>query len=749
MTFDAKKIESILRSAQDKGRDALLETEGLELLQAMGVRTPKYVFVKSSGEIEKALAAGLFREDKVVIKVISEQILHKSDVGGVKITPNNPKAIKSVIEDMEKRFAQYSVEGYTVNQFIRYDASLGHEILFGARFTADFGPVVTVGPGGIYTEFLSRNFLPGKDVAILQPSISAAPASIEKAIKKLAIAPLLFGGLRGQKGSTDFSTVKCIVETFLRLADTFMPRHIQEFEINPMVATEDGLVALDVLLKLPKKDIQEPSSITAMRPVEKIKNLLEPKSAAIIGVSEKLNPGHIILNNLIRDGFDKKRIFVIKPDTETLEGCRCIPDIKALPEKVDLFVLAISAAQVPETITQIIDHEKAESIIVIPGGLEEKEGTAHIVAGMQASLLKARKSPWRGPVINGGNCLGIRSNPGHYDTMFIPEYKLPLAKGPVAPIALVSQSGAFAISRSNKLSDINFKFLISVGNQSDLTIGDYLDYLKDDPDIKLFPVYVEGFKPLDGQKFLRAAKQIVDSGRTVILYRAGRTADGAKASASHTASIAGDFSVTRELAQAAGIIVAETFPDFDDLIKLFANLQGKKPRGLRLGAVSNAGCECVAIADSLGRFSLAPLSDSSTTNLKNTFKECRISDIVDIHNPVDLTPMAGDAGYDKTFRTIMEDDNVDVGIVGIVPLTPALNSLPKGPKHGEDFSKPEAIAQKLAEFFKTSQKPWVAVVDAGQLYDEFSALLETQGIPVFRTADRALKLLNIYCSRFV
>ena len=127
-----------------------------------------------------------------------------------------------------------------------------------------------------------------------------------------------------------------------------------------------------------------------MRPIHKLRHLLEPRSAAIVGVSEKLNPGRIILNNLVREGFDRERIYVVKPGSDQIGGCRCVPDIASLPEKVDLFILAVSAAQAPEIVAEIIERQKAESLIVIPGGLEEKKGTEALVARMRGALEAAR-----------------------------------------------------------------------------------------------------------------------------------------------------------------------------------------------------------------------------------------------------------------------------------------------------------------------------------------------------------------------
>jgi acyl-CoA synthetase (NDP forming) len=279
----------------------------------------------------------------------------------------------------------------------------------------------------------------------------------------------------------------------------------------------------------------------------------------------------------------------------------------------------------------------------------------------------------------------------------------------------------------------------------DLTVGDYLDWLADDPEIKVFAAYVEGFKPLDGEKALRAARRIRDSGRTLILYRAGRTAAGAKASASHTASIAGDWPVTRALFSQAGAVVAESIEDFDDILTTFALLGDRKAAGRRLGAISNAGFECVAIADNLGSLELAEFSASTRPRLEDMFRRAKVGEIVDVHNPIDLTPGSGDMGYMEGFPAILDDPNVDCGVVGILPLTPSMNSLAAGPdSHGEDVLREGSLVWSYVELMAASAKPWVAAVDAGIPYDTLARTLEARGVPVFRTVDRALRMLNIW-----
>lgn len=739
--MDFEKIRELVRRARNEGRRTLLETEGLEILTSMGISVPNSSFLSSSADMD-GFDLSPYPGERVVVKVVSPEILHKSDVGGVTFVPKDRASVQSAVKEMEALFSDRDVRGYLISERVSYDPSLGGELLVGIRFTEDFGPVITFGPGGIYTEFLADHFKTGRDVAILSPEGLDGDV-IRHELDHSAVTRLIAGGFRGQKARIDMDHLVDIVMKFSALAEELVPEFISEFEVNPFVIRDGDLIPLDALVSIGAGN--EDPSLKGTRPIKKIRHLLEPETAAIIGVSEKMNPGHIILHNLLREGFNRENIYIVKPGSDHIEGCRCFPDIVSLPLRVDLFILAVSAGQVPEIIREITDGKKAESLIVIPGGLEEKEGTEAIVREMQKALENARQSDWGGPVINGGNCLGVRSQPGKYDTMFIPEYKLPVPAGEVSPVAFISQSGAFAVSKTNKLAGVNPKYSISIGNQMDLTIGDYLTYLKEDPEIDIYAVYVEGFKPMDGFAFLRAAEELTRSGRTVILYRAGRTSAGAKASASHTASIAGDYSVTRALCRRAGVIVADTLADFEDLTQLFAFLKTREVRGIRLGAVSNAGFECVTIADNLGRFDLASFSPETVRRLSKIFETSRISSIVDIHNPIDLTPMTADEAYESVIRAVLDEPTVDVGVVGCVPLTPALNTLPPGEGHRDNFHLESSIVMRMAKIIHDHPKAWVAVVDGGAIYDPMARLMESRGIPTFRTADRALRLFNIFC----
>jgi acyl-CoA synthetase (NDP forming) len=723
----------------------LLEPEAFQIVEGAGIRCPRRLFARDTDAAARLDLARL-GSLRAVVKVVSAAIAHKTDVGGVAIVDNTPDAVTAAIRAMERRLAGYPLAGFSVAEFIPYDPSPGGEWLLGLRWTDDFGPVVSFGAGGVATEFLATGIEPGRDVAVFSPG-RLEPARIDAALERLLFTPLATGRVRHQPARTTVARLREAVERFAALAPSCLPDGLCELEINPLVVHGGELIALDVLAVSRTRTLHVPPP----RPTEKLRHLLTPQTIAVAGVSTAMNPGHIILNNLIRGGFAREAITVVKPATSAIEGCRAVPSIAALPQRVDLLVLSIPAAQVPEALTDTIEQRKAESVIVIPGGLEEKAGTGALLADAHRALEASRTTDWGGPVVNGGNCLGIQSQPGRYDTMFLPPYKLDTGAGVRDPgsgspgcLAIVAQSGAFAASRVTRLAGITPRYTITVGNQMDLTIADYLAFLERDPGVKVFGVYVEGFQPLDGAATLDAIRRITAGGSTVVLYRAGRTAAGAQATASHTASVAGDYTVTRELARAAGAIVADTLDDFTDLITLFSLLQSCAVHGRRLGALSNAGYECVAIADNLGDLELSPLTEETRARLASQFDLARLSSVVDVHNPLDLTPISDDAGYEAAVRRMLDDHTVDVVVVGCVPATPALNTLPASSEHGEDLQRDGSVARRLIQVRRDFHKPWVAVVDAGPIYDPLVAELQRGGVPTFRAADHALRMLNIF-----
>ncbi|MEW5990245.1 MAG: acetate--CoA ligase family protein [Chloroflexota bacterium] len=741
----AARPAEILRRARAAGLTSLPEPDGLVLVEALGIAVPRRI-VLTPGRRPTARDIEAVPGDRLVVKVVAPGIAHKSDVGGVVVVERDPDAVAAAIAGLDASIGPGRLTGILVEELVAHDSGPGGELLVSLRWTADFGPIVGVGLGGVHAEQLARDLQPGRELAMFE--VDRPGAEIADALRGATAVRLATEPQRGRAALVEMTSLVAVVERLASLAPLTGPGGLRELEINPLALTPDGLVALDVLTTLDSDEAAARRiADLPVRPLWKLGRLLRPTSIAIAGVSASDNPGRTILRNLLREGFEPGRIVVVKPGATSIDGCACVPDVASMREKVDLFVIALSATRTPALLGDVVASDAAHSIIVIPGGLEETgRGQVHAEA-IRTALLASRARPGGGPLVNGGNCLGIRSRPGGYDTFFIPEAKLPPSSGPPAPLAIVAQSGAFALSRLSRLAGLDPTYVISVGNQLDLTIGDWLEHLAADPAIRVIGVYVEGFAPLDGRRFLAAARTIVARGRTVILYRAGRTAAGASASASHTAAIAGDALVTRRLAEGAGVVVADDLEAFDDLVRTFVRLDRRTVSGRRLGAMSNAGFECVAIADNLARLSLAPFTATTRQRLAAILAGAGIGEVVEVHDPFDLSPMGDDATFAAVAEAILADDGVDVGLVGNVPFTATLQTLPAEAGRAENLAAPEAVAARLVDLWQRTTKAWLAVVDAGPLYDPLAGALDAGGIPVFRTADAALRALGAFVER--
>lgn len=729
----------VLKRVRAEHRRVLRDDEAFALARHLGFGIPAFQQLDHPDRLAD-LDLSAFPGERVVVKLASADVPHRTDVGGVRVVPRDRAAIRAAIEDMQRRLGA-TARAFTVFEFVPHDDVLGAQLLLGCRWTTDMGPVIAVGPGGVHAEHLARHFGPGGAPRILSAT-ATEPAALAAALDGHPFVQLASGRVRGGAPHVCMERLRDVLVRLTAFAAGPDADGLGEFEVNPAVQVGDALVALDVLATL-----RPPAAPPAPpRPLDKLARLLEPRSVAVMGVSERqMNPGRVILRNLLREGFPRDALFVVKEGTPDIDGVPCYVSLAALPTPVDLLVVSVAAPLVPGVVAEAVRAEGAESIIVTPGGLGERAGSERLEAEMLEPVHAARSTAWRGPIINGGNCLGLRSVPGRYDTMFIPDYKLPPRRRAASPVALIAQSGALAVAKSSALIGSDPRYVISVGNQSDLTVGDYLTYLADDRELSVFACYVEGFKPGDGRRWLEAARRITASGRLVLAYRAGRTTVGVRATASHTAAVAGDYTVFRALAEQAGVLVAESLAEFEALLQLAARLHDARVAGTRLGAVSNAGFECVAIADSAGGMTLAEFGAGTVRTLDALLRHHRLDAVVQVANPLDVTPIMDDAGYAEAVRAVLDDDGVDVALVGCVPLTGALRTLPAGTGHAEDLDDAVSLASRLAALAAEREKAWVAVVDAGPQYDAFAARLLWAGIPTFRSADRAVRMLDRYC----
>lgn len=763
-------MDNIIRLAHKQGRNFLYEYEVYEILDSFDIRIPRFYVYKQEDTFEPSFLTS-FESTKLVLKIIHPYILHKTDFDGVRIVENRPQAVLEKVNDMlndsSTKFSNYLLKnremipepyqaindedliyniandtvGVLIMEYIDYDKdSFGSELFIGIRNTREFDNIISIGIGGVNTELFAQSIKKEQSSIISSPIVSNNGAVFSKYQNTLSYKRLA-GILRGKTRLVDEDRLKNIIEIMTCIATNYSYYNnsefiIQEMEINPFVAYGSDIIPLDGLFKFSVND-HKPKN----KPIHKIKNLLEPKSCAIIGVSSKgMNPGRIILHNLLENNFKKEEIFIIRPDEQEVDGIRAYASISDLPKKVDLLVLAISAEQAPDAVKEIIAFDKAESVILIPGGMGETKEGKKIENEIIQLIEESHNSESQGPVFVGGNCLGVLSRKGNYDTLFIPQSKLPKPKNEGGHTALISQSGAFMITRMSNLPHLNTVYDISTGNQIDLSAADFLAYMKEDKDIKVIGVYIEGFNDQEGIEFAKNVRLLKNSGVDIIFYKAGRSPEGKTATSGHTASIAGDYDVCASILKDAGAIVCDTFDEFEDILEIANSFHNKNIKGNMVFSISNAGYEAVGMADNLragGELFLFKNKDDFNEKLYDILIKYKLNTLVNCNNPLDLTPMANDSAYEKIVRFINDEELVDIILVGIVPLTPAMKTLDK------ELNE-KALPYRLADLKENSNKPIIFIIDSGDLYNNYSKAYRKSGFPVFRSADSALRALGKY-----
>ena len=747
MTSTNDTISRILSTAHQSGRTALFEHEVYAVLEALGgCHTPGFLFVPVAESLEQN-ALDKFSGRRVVLKIVSPNISHKTEIGGVEIVNRDLAEVRGAMVRMQARAREHAddVRGVLICEYAdRKARSFGDELFVGVRTSREFGPIIVAGLGGIDTELLAKRMNKGC-AAVTASALMTSARKFLDLFKTTTAYFVLSGQARGRgRIVSDEELLRCF-DAFLSLAQDYcVPPGvegmcIQEFEVNPFAVVDGKLVSLDGLCRL-----GQPAVARTPRPFHKIGSLLNPKSIAVVGVSSKvMNLGRIILNNVLQCGFPKERVFVVKPDEEEIDGVRCVPDIKSLPEKVDLLALAVRADQVPDSCRDIIESNAVESVILIPGGMGETASGKDAESQTRALIDASRRTPSGGPVFVGGNSMGIQSRAGNYDMFFIPPDKLPKRwDKPARRLAFVSQSGAFLITRMSNLCTLDPAYAISIGNQTDLTISDFARFFEQDDSVDVVAIYMEGFADVDGLALARCIRNLTESGKEVIFYKAGRTEAGRAATAGHTASIAGDYNVCQALITQAGGLVADGYQEFEGLVDLAINLHDKKVSGTRIAATSNAGFETVGMADSITgpqhAVSLPVMSAPTAERIAAILKENRLDRLVNVRNPLDLNPMATDAVHEACIRALLQDENIDAVVAAFVPLSPAMKTTT------HEYTDPSSMVGRLQAILADTDKPLVAVIDSGTLYEPLVQALRELPMPVFRSADRALRVFGRY-----
>ena len=445
-----------------------------------------------------------------------------------------------------------------------------------------------------------------------------------------------------------------------------------------------------------------------------LEKFFHPRSVAIVGATPKEGKvGKVLLENFIKRF--KGKIYPVNPKYDEIMGLKCYKSIKEIPDEIDLVVIAIPAPAVPNVLREC-GEKGVKAVIIISGGFREtgtEEG-----AKLEDEVIEIAKQ--YGIRIIGPNCIGIFDNWSGVDTYFLPDEKM--KRPPRGYISFISQSGAFASALLDWMAyhGIGVSRAISYGNKVDVDDIDLIEYLGDDDKTKVIIMYLEGLKPGRGRLFIEKARE-VSRKKPIVIYKAGKTARGGLAAASHTAALAGDYQLYQAAIRQAGLIEAFSFDDIMDISKVL--LTQPLMKGRRVYVITDAGGVGVMLTDALSSegFELPRTPE----DLKNELREILPPHCI-VENPIDLTGDTDDERYIKVLEKVLPREDVDAVVVVALPQVPGI----KG-----------TLFDYLVEAKNKYNKPLLVVIIGGPEAEKFKNILEDKGIPVFESPERAAKAL--------
>jgi len=649
--------------------------------QSYGFIAPRGEVVTSADDAATVAARIGF---PVVLKIVSPDIIHKTDVGGVELGLESEEAVRAafsrITSSVRKAMPEARVEGISVEEMV----GEGIEIIIGLNNDGQFGPVVMFGLGGILTEVLN-------DVSFRVLPIAQDDA--RRMIQEIKGRPLL-EGYRGQPPVSKDLLVDLLMKANrmgLDLAD-----RLDSVDFNPILVWGDQHRVLDakVLLR------SESSSVTATEPnTAYLDSFFKAKAVALVGASA--TPGKIgnaVLESLTQYEFEGK-VYPINPKRTEIMGLPAYPSLASAPADVELVVAVVDLYLVPELIEEIA-AKGVHNLVIVSGGGKELGGEREELE----SRIKERASGLGVRVI-GPNCIGVFDGKSRLDTFF--QVRARMLRPPAGKVAMITQSGTVGCAFLEEATFGVSKF-VSYGNRVDVDEADLLAYLAQDSDTTAIACYVEGFDR--GRKFLETARQVTKE-KPVVIFKAGRSQRGARASISHTGFFGGSHKVSQGAFQQAGLIEADSMEELLAAAKALAFQP--EAQGSRIAMISNGAGSMVQAIDLLEDYDLTmpDLSSQSVEMLKEVYPAYYL-----VQNPVDVTGSATSQDYRAGIEALIADPHVDVIMPWFV---------------FQDTPLDEGIVEALADLSRASSKPILCGAMGGPYTEEMSTAIEARGVPLF------------------
>ncbi len=438
--------------------------------------------------------------------------------------------------------------------------------------------------------------------------------------------------------------------------------------------------------------------------------IFHPKSVALIGASAKeAKIGKVFTDRFLEMGF--QGLYPVNPNEREILGLKAYQSILDIPEHIDMAVVVTPTRAVLQAVKEAI-AKKVKVIVIITSGFAEAGSRGKDLQDEIARI--ARKDGVR---IIGPNCIGI----------YCPASGLPFALGQgklAGSVGVLSQSGFFAdyLTHTATANGIAFSKGVSCGNEADLCVTDFLEYLGEDPETKLIVAYVEGIR--DGRRFYTILKEVSQK-KPVILWKGGMTEGGARAAASHTGALAGSRQIWKGVLRQAGIISVNSFEETLDCLYAF-HLQ-PLPEGRRVGIMSAPGGIAVAATDACLELGLEVPQFSPTI----VEKLRKMLPLVggSARNPVDLSMVSGfnTRLHGEALQILVEEENIDMLLLVSGVSGKSLCQMVSEAMIPMKVKKPLAVTVMIG-----TQQSVIA---------DFPLLLEN-GISVYTDAARAVRALS-------
>lgn len=666
----------------------LPEYEGFALLDKYGIPVPEHYTARTAEEASDLAERIGF---PVVMKVISPQIIHKSDAGGVITGIETREQAYSSFRLIEKNIRLSSPDAGIEGILIEKQYGKGLELIIGGRTDPSFGKVITFGIGGTLVELI-------RDVAIRILPIS--PEEIRTMVHEIHAYPLI----RGYRNSPplDEDELIRIISMVCRFFEE--EKTVREFDFNPLILYEKGGVIVDARVYT-GEEILSYTGVSRM-PMEA--SLLSPSSIAVIGASR--DPGKIgyaVLRNLL--AFPGP-LYPVNPGVKEIFGKKVFPSVLDIPGSLDAAVIAIPARGVPGVLEEL-GKKGVKLAIILSSGFRE---TGEEGARLEKELLTIAES-W-GVRIVGPNCLGI----------IFPHKKINTTFDPISPrpghIGFISQSGAIitTIVDWSLPEEIGFSAVISVGNQLDLGFIDYIRYVADDETTKAIILYIEEIR--NGKEFIALMNDVTRK-KPVIALKSGSSSLGVRAASSHTGSLAGSYAVYQAVFEQTGVIPVYSIKEAFNVAGLLAS-EGY-PRGNRAVIITAAGGFAVLAADYAESYgiNIIPLPQGMLEEL-NDF----LPPLWSHANPLDIIGDGGVERYAKVFDVmIRHQDEWDIAIIIAVP------SAVLDATH---------LAQEIARFSKHTHTMIVGCLLGGDTMKSGIRVLRENKIPNYSDIDEAFRAVG-------